>query len=190
MENVEKRRDIKLFDCWDNLPTGKRGAVSYVSSGYLKRVTPFAEDFVAVELNQRIIKLLKPTQLGFAILELAKYKMYQFHYGFFKKLYPTAKLCYMDTDSFIYQVHTDDLYADLHPFVHDPSRPMFDTSDYPMPNQFGYEHVNKKVLGLMKDECAGRIMTDFIGLRAKCYTFKVCFRLRIFLSIYFYLREF
>lgn len=172
---MDKRRTIRLFDCWENQTTGKRGAVTFISSGYLKRVTTFSEDFVAIELNQRIIKLNKPIQIGFSILELARLKMYAFHYDFFKPLYPQAKLCYMDTDSFIYHVKTEDLYADLYKYVHNPSRPVekFDTSDYPIPNQFGYKHMHKKELGAMKDECTGKIMTEFIGLRSKCYTFKV-----------------
>ena len=175
MENVEKRRTIRLFGCWENQPTGKRGAVSFVSSGYLKRVTPFSKDFVAVELSQSIINLNKPVQLGFTVLELAKSKMYEFHYGFFKKVYPESKLCYTDTDSLIYYVQTEDLYADLNKYVHNPQRQVekFDTSDYHTENPMNYKQMHKKELGAMKDENAGRIMTDFIGLRSKCYTYKV-----------------
>ena len=49
---------------------------------------------------------------------------------------------------------------------------MFDTSDYPKEHPSGIETgVNKKVIGLFKDEAAGKIITKFVGLRAKNYAF-------------------
>ena len=85
------------------------------------------------------------------------------------------KLAYTDTDSFIYQVFTKNIYEDLKPYIHNPERSveLFDTSDYPADNQYGIKQANKKVLGAMKDECAGKLMTEFIGLRSKCYSFKM-----------------
>ena len=178
IENILCRRLIRLFDTWENQPSGKRGAQSFVSSGYLKRITIFGECCVAVELSQKHAKLDKPIQIGFTILELAKKKIYEFHYDFMKQLYPDSKklkLAYTDTDSFIYQIFTEDVYEDLKPIIHAPSRAveLFDTSDYPEDNPYGIKLVNKKVLGAMKDECSGKIMTKFIGLRAKCYSFEM-----------------
>lgn len=179
LENVLCRRLIRIFDVWYNQLTGKRGAQSFMSSGYLKKSTIFGPHCIAVELNQKHAKLNKPIQIGFTILELAKMKIYEFHYDFMKKLYPDPeklKLAYTDTDSFIYQIFTENVYEDLKPFIHkeNPSPvELFDTSDYPEPNQFGIKRVNKKVLGAMKDECSGKIMSSFIGLRAKCYSYKM-----------------
>lgn len=178
IENVEKRRTIRLFNTWENQPTGKRGAVSFISSGYLKKVTKFTENCVAIELQQKLIQFEKPIQIGFTILELAKYKIYDFHYEFMGKMYSDpdkVKLCYTDTDSFIYEIHTEDVYDDLKQFVINPThdREVFDTSDYAIDNPYGFPRVNKKKLGAMKDECSGKIMTEFIGLRAKCYSYKV-----------------
>ena len=96
--------------------------------------------------------------------------MYEFHYDYMKPKYKDKiKLCYMDTDSFIYHIKTEDFYADIAPDV----KERFDTSGYkkndarPLP--IG---LNKKVIGLMKDEIGGKIMTEFCALRNKMYAYK------------------
>ena len=76
-----------------------------------------------------------------------------------------VKLCYMDTDSFIMHIKTEDFYKD----IADDVDKRFDTSNYecdrPLP--IG---KNKKVIGLMKDELGGKIITEFIALRPKTYS--------------------
>ena len=72
----------------------------------------------------------------------------------------------MDTDSLVYHIKTEDFYTDIAGDV--PTR--FDTSGYcnrPLPTG-----MNKKVIGLMKDELGGAIMTEFIALRPKLYSFR------------------
>ena len=77
--------------------------------------------------------------------------------------------CYMDTDSFVYHIKTEDFYKDIAGDV----EATFNTSGYseedkrPLP--IG---LNGKKIGLMKDELGGKIMTDFVGLRAKLYAYK------------------
>ena len=77
------------------------------------------------------------------------------------------KLCYMDTDSLIYRIKTEDFYAD----IADDIEERFDTSGYcsnrPLP-----AGMNKKVIGLMKDELGGAIMTEFVALRPKLYSYR------------------
>ena len=76
-------------------------------------------------------------------------------------------LCYIDTDSLIYDIETGDFYKDIADDVKD----RFNTSSYnpdrPLP-----VGLNKKVIGLMKDELGGDIMTEFVTLRPKMYAYK------------------
>ena len=96
--------------------------------------------------------------------------MYKFHYDYMKPKYDkNLKLCYMDTDSLVYHIKTKDFYEDIAGDV----KEKFDTSGYsekdarPLP--IG---ENKKVIGLMKDELGGMIMTEFVALRPKLYAYR------------------
>ena len=114
------------------------------------------------------VKMNKPIYLGLSILDISKVTMYEFWYDFIKSKYgSSAKLCYMDTESFIITVKTEDFYKDISENVIE----RFDTSNYihdrPLP--IG---VNKKVLGLIKDELGGGIITEFVALRPRAYSYK------------------
>ena len=113
------------------------------------------------------IKMNKPTYLGLSILDISKILMYELWHDNMKPKYGNdVKLCYMDTDCFVMNIKTEDFYKDIANDVHK----RFDTSNYevdrPLPTG-----KNKKVIGLMKDELGGRIMTEFITLRPKAYTY-------------------
>lgn len=89
----------------------------------------------------------------------------KFHYKCMESCYgQTSKLMYTDTDSSIYHVTCGDMKNNLG---------MFDTNSYPKANRFGMPLENKKVQGFIKNENAGRIMTEFVGLRAKMYSLRV-----------------
>ena len=109
----------------------------------------------------------KPVHLGFSILEISKTLMYEFWYDYIKPKYQdNAKLYYMDTDSFIIDIKTEDFYEDIANNV----EKRFDTSNYEVdrPLPAGKE---KKVIGLMEDELGGEIMTEFVALRPKTYSY-------------------
>ena len=76
------------------------------------------------------------------------------------------KLCYTDTDSLVMNIKTNDFYQDIAQDV----RERFDTSNYsfdrPLP-----KGKNKKIIGLMKDELGGGIITEFLVLRPKTYSY-------------------
>ena len=113
------------------------------------------------------VKMSKPIYLGLSILGISKTLMYEFWYDYMKPKYANnVRLCYMDTDSFIINIKTNDFYKDISNDVEN----RFDTSNYevnrPLPTG-----KNKKIIGLMKDELGGKIITEFATLRPKTYSF-------------------
>lgn len=161
MENLRLRVDIKLVSKWD----GRYGARALISKPNFKCCKIFDEKLVAIELHNTHILMNKPIIVGMSILDLSKVTMYTFLYDFLKPKYGDhIQILYTDTDSFIMCIETEDFYKDMKNDLK-----MYDTSDYPMNNIYGIPRVNKKIPGLFKDELNSEIMTDFVGLRAKCY---------------------
>ena len=89
--------------------------------------------------------------------------MYEFHYKYIKSKYD-GKLLFTDTDSLVYQIKTDDVYKDFY-----KDKDLLDLSDYPPELKF-FDPVNKKVIGKMKDEFRGKIISGFIRLKPKIYS--------------------
>ena len=70
----------------------------------------------------------------------------------------------------MYQIKTDDFYKD----IKDDVRDKFDTSDYPSVHPSGIPTgINKKVIGMFKDEVAGKQIKHFVGLRPKLYSLRL-----------------
>ena len=156
MENVRKHRDIKLV---------KRNKL--VSEPNYHTVNLISENLSIIEMKKVKVKMNKPIYLGLSILEISKIIMYEFWYDYAKKKYgDMVKLRYMDTDSLIMNIKTKDFYKDIAQDVEE----RFDTSNYdvdrPLP-----KGKNMKVIGLMKDELGGGIITEFVALRPKTYSY-------------------
>ena len=164
MENIRNRVNIKLL-------TRRKIANKYVSKPNFRKFTIFDENLIAVHLAKTDLLLDKPIFTGASILDISKTLMYDFHYDYIKEKYgDKAKLLFTDTDSLCYEIETKDLYKDIGPDV----KEMFDTSNYPKVHPSGIPTgCNKKVLGMMKDECGGKLMSEFIGLRAKLYAYRM-----------------
>ena len=110
----------------------------------------------------------KLVYLGQAILDLSKTIMYEFHQDYMIPKYgEKLNLCYMDTNSLIYNIETEDFYKDSADDV--PDR--FDTSGY-LPDRPLPIGLNKKIIGLIKDELEGEIMEEFVTLRPKMYSYR------------------
>ena len=118
-------------------------------------------------MKKTSVKMNKPIYLGLAILSLSKIKMYEYWHDEMKPKYGNRiRLCYMDMDSFIMHIKTEDFYEDTAQDV----EKKYDTSNYTVERPLPMD-MNKKVTGMMKDELAGNIMKKFIGLRPKCYSY-------------------
>ena len=107
MENVRKHRDIKL------VTTDKRRN-RLVSELNYHTTKWFLEKLLATEMKKTKVKMNKPIYLGLSILETSKTLMYEFWYDYMKPEYgDNIKLRYMDTDSFIMHMKTEDFYKDI-----------------------------------------------------------------------------
>lgn len=162
MENKRNHVDIRLVSNSQKLE-------KLISKPNFDKRTIFTENLVAVHMKKTSIMLDKPTYVGMTILDLSKTLMYDFYYNTLKKKYvDKIKLLYTDTDSLILEIKTDDFYEDIKNNLNS-----YDTSDYPLENIYNIPQVNKKIVGKFKDELNGVIMTEFVGLRSKLYSYKV-----------------
>ena len=111
----------------------------------------------------------KPISVWQVILGISKTLMYEFWCDYLKPKYQDrVKLCYMDTDSFILEIQTDDFFEDINNDVNK----WFDTSNYDKNDNRPLEiEKNKKVIGKFKDELGGKILSEFVALRAKTYSY-------------------
>ena len=162
MDNLRKHRDIKLVTTDE-----KRNKL--VSEPNYHTTKRFSENLLAIEMKKTKVKMNKPVYLGMSILDISKTLMYKFWYDYIKPKYEDrAKLCYMDTDSFIIHIITEDFYKD----IADDVEIWFDTSNY---DENDKRHLpigkSEKVIGLFKDVLGGKFMKEFCALRAKTYAY-------------------
>ena len=160
MENIRKHRDIKLV-------TTDKTRSKLVSEPNYHTINLISEDLSIIEIKKTKVKMNKPIYLGLSILEIRKILMYEFWYDYMKPKYANnVKLCYTDTDSFIINIKTNYFYEDIASDVEN----RFDTSNYEVNRPLPMGR-NKKIIGLMKDELGGKIITEFVTLRPKTYSY-------------------
>ena len=162
MENIRKHRNIGSV-------TTEEKYLRTVMKPNFKSGVLFGEKLMGCEIGKIKVVMNKPVYLGQVILDLSKIIMYEFHYDYMVPKYglEKLKLCYMDTNSLVYDIKTGDFYADIADNV--PAR--FNTSGY-CPNRPLPVELNRKVIGLIKDELGGKIMTEFMALRPKLCSYK------------------
>ena len=164
MENIRNRVDVQLV-------TSEAKATKLTAKPNYDRLTIFEKNLIAVHMRKIKLYFNKPIYLGMSILDISKTKMYDFHYGYIKPKYGgKAKHLFTDTDSLAYEIQTKDFYRDITPNV----KKLFDTSNYPAdhPSKIPIGK-NKKVPGMFKDEAGGKVIAEFVGLRAKLYSYRM-----------------
>ena len=136
MENVKKHQDIKL------VTTDKR-RYQLLSGPNYHTTKWFSENLLAIEMKKTKEKMNKSVYLGLSILEISKTLMYEVWFVYVKPKYgDNVKLYYMDNDSFIMHIKTEDFYKD----IADDVEKRFDTSNYEV-NRSLPAGKNKKVIG-------------------------------------------
>ena len=163
MENIRNHKDVKLV-------TTDKKRNKLVSEPNYHTINLISEDLSIIEMKKTKVKMSKPIYLGLSVLESSKTLMYEFWYDYMKPKYDNnVKLCYMDTDSFIMNIKTNDFYK----YIANDIENRFDTSNDETDHEIRplLMGKNKKVIGLMKDELGGKIITEFVTLRPKGYSY-------------------
>ena len=120
MENVRNHRDIKIV-------TSEKRRSILVSEPNYHSTKYISEDMLIIEMRKVEVKMNKLIYLVQAILDISKILMYKFWYDYIKSKYgDNARLCCMDTDSFVIYIKTKDFYKD----IADDVERWFDTSNY------------------------------------------------------------
>ena len=138
LENIRKRRNIKLI-------VSEERRKKLASEPYYKAGTAFSNNLMAIEMRKTHIVMNKPIIVGQTILDKSKELMYKFYYDYLRpKFKDKMQLLYVDTDSFVLEIHTDDFFEDTKYDL----KEWFDTSDYDknvvLPDEY------KKMLALIK----------------------------------------
>ena len=162
MENIKNHRDI-------NIMMNEKAYLKRVMKTNLKSGIIFRANLIGYEMGNIRAVMNKCIYLGQVIIDMSKIVMYEFHYDYMKLKYVVNLwLCYMDTDSPVYDIKTDNFYEDS---TGDP-KARFDMSNYSHSYLLPIG-ANKKIISLMEVKLGGRIMTEFMALRPKLYTYKI-----------------
>ena len=125
------------------------------------RLASIFRSVFAVEMGNTKIKMNKPVYLRQAIMDLSKTLIYEFHYNYMHRKYESkVKLCYMNTDIFVYEIKIEYFYKDIAEEV----EMRFDISNYLKDNnRLPRIGKNKKIIFIMKEELGVKIMKEFVA---------------------------
>ena len=148
MENLQKRINVRLVN-------NEKDFLKYTSRPTYVTHKIFGENYAAIHEIKPVLILNKPIYVGFTVLELSKWLMYDFHYNFIKKNF-NAELLFTDTDSLTYEIKSENVYKEFF-----KRKDLFDFSNYSKDSEF-FDVINMEVISKMKDEFGGVITTEFV----------------------------
>ena len=138
MENLRIRVNVRLV-------SNKKDFLKYTSRPTHITHKIFGKNYAAIHEIKPVLTLNKPIYVGFTVLELSKWLMYDFHYRFIIKRFD-AELLFSDADSLTYEIKSKDVYEDF--FKHKHS---VDFSNYPEDSKL-FDQANKNVFDKIKDD--------------------------------------
>ena len=156
MENLRKRTNARLINNAENF-------LKYTSKPTYITHKIFGKNFATIHEIKPVLMLNKPIYVGFTVLDLSKWEMYEFHYNF-KNF--DSELFITDTDSLTCEIKSENVYEEFFKHKH-----LFDFSNYPKDSKF-FDETNKKVIGKMKGEFGEVIVEEFVVLKPKMYSMK------------------
>ena len=156
MQNLRKRINVRLVNNAEDF-------LKYTSKPTYITHKIFRKNYAAIHEIKPVLILNKSIFVGFAVLDLSKWKMYDFRYSFIKNNFD-VELLFTDTDSLAYEIKSENVYEEFFKW-----KDLFDFSNYSKDSKF-FDDTNKKVIGKMKDEFGGVIIDEFVALKSKMYS--------------------
>ena len=159
IENLRKRINVRLVN-------NEKYFLKYASRPTYIIHKIFGKDYAAIHEIKPILILNKPVYIEFTVLHFSKWMMCDFHYNFIKRIF-SAELLFTDTDSLTYdETKSENIYEEFLKW-----KDLFDFSNYSKDSRF-FNETNKKVIGKMKDEFGGIIVSEYVALKSKLYSIK------------------
>ena len=156
MEHLRKRINVGLVN-------NEKDFLKYTSRPTYITHKVFDKSYAAIHEIKPVLTLNKPIYVGFTVLELSKWLMYEFHYNFIKKHFD-AELLFTDTNSLTYEIKSDDVYEEFFERKH-----LRDFTNFSKDSKF-YDSQNEMVVGKTKDEDKGILINRFVGLKSKMHS--------------------
>ena len=156
MEHLRKRINVGLVN-------NEKDFLKYTSRPTYITHKVFDKSYAAIHEIKPVLTLNKPIYVGFTVLELSKWLMYEFHYNFIRKHFD-AELLFTDTNSLTYEIKSDDVYEEFFERKH-----LLDFTNFSKDSKF-YDSQNEMVVGKTKDEDKGILINKFVGLKSKMHS--------------------
>ena len=155
MENMRKKIKIRIAK-------NAKDFIKHISRPTCVNWKVFKNNLAPIHEKKISLSLNKPIYVGFIVLEVSKWEMYNFHYNFMIRRFNT-KLLFTDTDNLCYEIYGKKTHKKMYKY-----KELFDLSNLLLSSKY-YCSDNKKVPRKMKDEYGGKSILKFVGLKSQIY---------------------